>query len=229
MNSTHKTSCIYDGALVRNSQIGAHCIIGSDSFIADSKLYRNVTIERRNMILNSIIDQYSGTGPNTTIRFAEVGKYCSISWNVSIGGAEHPINKLTTHAFPFVKEFGICENDGGGWYNINRQQLTIENDVWIAAGAQILRGVKVSNGSVIGAGAIVTHDVAPYEIWAGVPAKKIGQRFSDEMIADLIDISWWNLPEETIKSNIHLFQQELNMDILAQLKVLANARRISKK
>lgn len=65
--------------------------------------------------------------------------------------------------------------------NINKQgfsfkKIIIEDDVWIAAKCIILYGVKIGKGSVIAAGTVVTKDVTPYSIMAGVPGKKIGNR-----------------------------------------------------
>ena len=67
-------------------------------------------------------------------------------------------------------------------------------------------------------GGIFTKDVPPYEIWAGVPAKKIGQRFPDEIIAELMDIKWWSLPKEVIANNIDLFRKEISLDLLNEIK-----------
>lgn len=94
----------------------------------------------------------------------------------------------------------------------------IGNDVWIAAGAQVLRGVKVGDGAVLGGGTIVTKDVPPYEIWAGVPARKIGQRFPDEIIVELMEIKWWDFPIDVIKDNIDLFRKDIDMDFISELK-----------
>ena len=57
---------------------------------------------------------------------------------------------------------------------------TIENDVWVGYGSTILGGVTIGEGSVIGAGSLVTKDVEPYSIYAGVPAKKMRPRFDNE-------------------------------------------------
>ena len=58
----------------------------------------------------------------------------------------------------------------------------VEDDVWIGYGAIVLAGVRIGRGSVVGAGALVTKDVSRYCIVAGVPARAIGKRFSDEEI-----------------------------------------------
>ena len=54
--------------------------------------------------------------------------------------------------------------------------VVIEDHVWVGCRVQILPGVKIGRGAVIAAGAVVTKDVPAYEIWGGVPAKKIGIR-----------------------------------------------------
>lgn len=54
--------------------------------------------------------------------------------------------------------------------------VVIGSDVWIGANAVVLPGVTIGDGAVVGAGSIVTHDVAKHEVWAGNPAKKIGER-----------------------------------------------------
>ena len=90
--------------------------------------------------------------------------------------------------------------------------------MWIAAGVSILRGVTVGDGAVVGAGAVVTRDVEPYTIVAGVPAKKIGQRCSDELIEELLALKWWDWPKEIIKDNIYLFNEELSKDTIEKLK-----------
>jgi acetyltransferase-like isoleucine patch superfamily enzyme len=60
-----------------------------------------------------------------------------------------------------------------------RLGVVIEDDCWLGAGVTVIDGVRVGRGSVIGAGAVVTHDVAPYSIMAGVPARRIGSRSTE--------------------------------------------------
>ncbi len=90
--------------------------------------------------------------------------------------------------------------------------------MWIAANAVVTRGVKINSGAVIAASAVVTHDVPPYEIWAGVPARKIGQRFCDKIIEELLTLKWWEAEDVKIRENIELFQGKLTMDKVLRLK-----------
>jgi virginiamycin A acetyltransferase len=80
--------------------------------------------------------------------------------------------------------------------------ILIGNDVWIGAKAIILSNVTVGDGAIVGAGAIVTHDIPPYAVVAGVPAKIIRFRFSKSQIEKLLKISWWNWSNDAIKGNV---------------------------
>jgi acetyltransferase-like isoleucine patch superfamily enzyme len=64
----------------------------------------------------------------------------------------------------------------------SKQQIAIESDVWIGFGATILSGIRICKGALVGAGSVVVHDVPPYAIVAGNPAKVIGMRFEKSMI-----------------------------------------------
>ena len=77
--------------------------------------------------------------------------------------------------------------------------VRIGNDVWIGDGVYIKSGVTIGDGAVIGAHAVVVHDVPPYEIVAGVPAHVIRRRFSDETVERLLQIQWWNWPDDKLR------------------------------
>lgn len=73
-----------------------------------------------------------------------------------------------------------------GSHDINNPNFTADflpihvgNHVWIGTGAMVLQGVKIGDGAVIAAGAIVTCDIPPFEVWAGIPAKKISERIDN--------------------------------------------------
>lgn len=208
----------YRNAIIRGSELCDNVLVADDSFISGCLIEENVVVERRSMLFNSRIGAYSTLGWNDVVRNAEVGKYCSIAWNCTIGGAEHFLHRLSSSFFPFEKRYGIIDEDVEGVEEPYAKPVEVGNDVWIAAGVQVLRGVKVGDGAVLGGGTIVTKDVPPYEIWAGVPGKKIGQRFSDEIISDLMEIKWWDLPVDVIKENINLFRRDIDKNTIAQFK-----------
>jgi len=81
----------------------------------------------------------------------------------------------------------------------------IGNDVWIGANVSICQGVYIADGAVVGTGTLVNKDLEPYGIYAGVPAKKIGSRFTDEEIEKLLNLKWWDKGEEWIKLHANEF------------------------
>lgn len=206
----------YENAVVISSSIGNDTILGKDSFIKACSVGERCGIERRNMLFNSKIGSYTYTGYNCVIKYAEIGKFCSISWNVSIGGANHDISHLTTHPFPFLEKFGLTDQTEA--YDSFHKPLIIGSDVWIGSNVSILRGVNIGNGAVVGAGAVVTHSIPPYEIWAGVPAKKIGQRYDNAIIERIQHYEWYNLPEAFIAENCRLFKIPVTMEVLDELE-----------
>ena len=180
----------------------------------------HVNLAHHSQLLNSKIDDYTSIGRYSKINRADIGKFCSISWDCSIGATEHNLHSISTHAFTYRKKFGFCNKDE----QIAHKKVIIENDVWIGCGVIIMPGVHVGNGAVIGGGAVVTKDVKPYEIVAGCPAKHINWRFSQDLIDELLKIQWWNLDKEFIKRHLDLFSYSndlsQNKEIIEKLKKL---------
>jgi acetyltransferase-like isoleucine patch superfamily enzyme len=129
----------------------------------------------------------------------KIGKYCSIAGDVVIFlGGEHRSDWVTTYPFN-VLEPTAKSIQGHPW---SRGDVNIGNDVWIGTGAFIRSGVTIGSGAIIGAKSVVTKNVEAYEIVAGNPARTIRKRFSDKIIQELLEISWWDWPEEKVRAEI---------------------------
>jgi virginiamycin A acetyltransferase len=137
-----------------------------------------------------------------------IGKFCSIACGAKFlfNCANHALGSLSTYTFPlFFEEWGTdVENIPRAWDN--KGDIVVGNDVWIGYEAVILAGVTIGDGAIIGARAVVTKDVPPYTIVAGVPARPLRKRFSDEDIARLEALKWWDWPEERIAANLEAIQ-----------------------
>ena len=137
-----------------------------------------------------------------------IGKFCSIACGAKFlfNSSNHTLSSMSTYAFPlFYEEWNLdVKNITDAWDN--KGDIVIGNDVWIGYEAVIMAGVSIGDGAIIGARAVVTKDVPPYTIVGGVPAKFIRKRFSEEVIADLIEIKWWNWTIEKITEHINAIQ-----------------------
>lgn len=180
----------------------------------------------------SIADSVIGFGTyirdGCTIKCTEIGKFCSIAPNVKIVYGNHPTARYVSMHPSFYSENKIAG------LNFNRktgfQEYTycdtdrnlyciIGNDVWIGTGALILSGIRIGDGAVVAAGAVVTKNVPPYAIVGGNPAKIIRYRFNEEQIDFLENFQWWDKDIEWIKNNIEMFDDiEKFLDSCVEVK-----------
>jgi acetyltransferase-like isoleucine patch superfamily enzyme len=122
-----------------------------------------------------------------------IGRYCSINETVTLmPGSEHPLDAVTSFFFYWGMGQGEPEQ------TLSRGPITIGNDVWMGRDALIMSGVTVGHGAAVAARAVVTKDVAPYEIVGGVPARHIGWRFDEQAREELLKIAWWEWPVEVV-------------------------------
>lgn len=106
-----------------------------------------------------------------------IGNYCSIAPRVHYLFSNHPMDGVSTSPIFYNKNLGFVKED-----RIKRFELTIGHDVWIGADVTITCGCTcIGNGAVIGAGSIVTHDVPPYTVVAGNPARILRRRIDDNI------------------------------------------------
>ena len=137
-----------------------------------------------------------------------IGKFCSLACGVRFlfNSANHNMDSLSTYPFPiFFEEWGLDPESVAAAWN-NKGDIIIGNDVWIGYEAVIMAGVTVGDGAIIGTRALVTRDVPPYTIVAGMPAKPIRKRFSEQTVSSLLEIEWWNWSKEKIAKNIEAIQ-----------------------
>jgi acetyltransferase-like isoleucine patch superfamily enzyme len=158
------------------------------------------------------IDVYKNSERKVTI-----GSFCSISKNVRIiTGGIHPVDWVST--YPIRDYLGVnIPYDG---MPTSKGEIIIGNDVWIGTGVTILSGITIGDGAVIAACSLVTKDIPPYTIAAGIPATIIRERFTSEQIKDILKIRWWEWDDEKIKSNIHLLNNNTIDQFIAHHKVI---------
>jgi acetyltransferase-like isoleucine patch superfamily enzyme len=130
--------------------------------------------------------------------WVDVGHFCSIAREVLfILGGEHDHHNVTS--FPLRRRLGLATTKRD-MVDIRGKHILVGNDVWIGARATLLNGVVVGDGAVIGAGTVVTSSVPPYAVVVGNPPRIVHYRFSPEQIEALLEIRWWDWPDDKIAS-----------------------------
>lgn len=135
-------------------------------------------------------------------RHTSVGRYCSIATGVRVINRNHPMEFKSMHAFFYNPNLKHCNKS-----IIEYIPLSIGNDVWIGFNVLIMPNVKnIGDGSVIGAGSVVTKDIPPYAVVVGTPAKVIRYRFTKNTILKLLASKWWEKSIDELKPYIDEFQ-----------------------
>ncbi len=130
-----------------------------------------------------------------------IGRFCSIAAETRfiMNGGNHATDWFTTFPFPIF---------GNGWESAmperwpHRGDTVVGNDVWIGYGATIMPGVRIGDGAIIAAKAVVAKDVEPFAVVGGNPARLIRHRFDEETRATLSEIAWWDWDAEKITRNV---------------------------
>ena len=160
----------------------------------------NVNIFNNNQIQNKI----------------SIGNFVSIAPKVNFFLCENHQTKTYT-TFPLKSIFF-----GNTFFEdtICKGSIVIGDEVWIGYGAMIFSGVNIGKGAIIAAGSVVNQDIPPYSVAAGVPAKVIKYRFSEEIIKELFHLNLIDLPKNVIEENIELFYKKI--DFTSDLEQILN-------
>lgn len=165
--------------------------------IIKSKLHKTSRVCAGSHLVNVEMDKYSDVGYDCTIIHTVIGAFCSLGTNITIGGAKHTVDWVSTSPVFNENKDHIKQKISYHKFDL-KQQTTIGNDVWIGDRVLIKAGVIVGDGAIIGMGSVVTKDIPPYEIWGGNPAKLLRKRFNDDIIRDMKEICWWKWDDDKI-------------------------------
>lgn len=175
------SSNIQSHLISKQARIGKCCTIGFGAEIG----------------ARTIIGDYSYVNAFSIVSYADIGRYCSIGYHCHVGPHNHPTHFPSTS--PHTYRQGNILRWNSGWAELG-EPAVIGSDVWIGSNAVVLQGVRVGEGSVVAAGAVVTKDVPPYTIMGGVPATPLRMRFDARTVSVLVASRWWDLPEDRLRT-----------------------------
>jgi hypothetical protein len=183
-------------------------VIEEDVTLTDCVLGAYTQIQAHSVLEEVAFGDFSYCAGYNQISYAAIGKFCSIASFARINPGNHPAYmRVAQHHFTYrSSQYGFGPDDGDFFSWRRESRVTIGNDVWIGHNVCVMPGVSVGNGAAIGAGSIVTKDVEPYSVVAGVPAKKIRMRFDADLIERIERSEWWNWDYETIKERLPDFR-----------------------
>ncbi len=152
---------------------------------------------------------YLGGGSTVARNIGTIGRFCSIAPNLFAGPVEHRVDTISPHPifegnwrnkWPEVDQFyatnakmiDALNEEHHEMFGKENTKISIGHNVWIGEGVFIKRGVSIGNGAVIAARSVVIHDVPPFAIVGGAPAKHLKFKFSEQVIDDFERIRWWD-------------------------------------
>jgi phosphonate metabolism protein (transferase hexapeptide repeat family) len=164
------------------------------------RLGRYAVIGERVILREVSVGDFSYFERHAEAIYTTIGKFCSIAANTRINALEHPLARITSHKVSYrpTEFFRYLGVDDAFRERRRAKRVAIGHDVWIGHGAVVMPGVSIGNGAVIGANAVVTRDVVPFEIVAGVPARRLRMRFHGEIVRRIEALGWWDWPVERL-------------------------------
>ncbi|MGW7274621.1 CatB-related O-acetyltransferase [Streptomyces sp. NPDC054864] len=134
-----------------------------------------------------------------------IGKFCAFGTGVRfiMNGANHRMDGPSTFPFPIM---------GGSWsehFDLisglpGRGDTVVGHDVWFGYGVMVMPGVRIGHGAVIASGSVVVDDVPDYGVVGGNPAKLIRTRYSEDEVARLLAVGWWDWPAEHLTEHVRV-------------------------
>ncbi len=183
--------------------------IHPDCEISRSEFGAYVEIGRGSRVLNSTFEDYSYCDRYADIANTTVGKFSNIAALTRIGPTDHPWRHAAQHHFLYRSSyyFEDAEDDPSFFAARAARRTVLGADCWIGHGAVVKPEVTIGVGAVVASGAVVTKDVPPFMMVAGVPAKPLRMRFPEAVAERLLAFAWWDWPHERLRGALEDFRR----------------------
>jgi phosphonate metabolism protein (transferase hexapeptide repeat family) len=192
---------IHPDCEISNSTFGAYCEVG-----------------RGSRLLNADFLDYAYCDRLSDIANTTVGKFANIAAMTRIGPTDHPLDHASLHHFLYRSSYYWADaaDDAAVFAARAARRTVLGPDTWIGHGAIVRPEVTIGAGAVVAAGAVVTRDVAPYTIVAGVPAAPLRPRFPPAIAERMIALAWWDWDHDRLRQTLPDFRRLKAEDFLAR-------------
>lgn len=182
--------------------------IHPDCTLSNSEFGAYVEIGMGSRVLNSSFDDYSYCDRYADIANASIGKFANIAAHTRIGATDHPLHTAACHHFLYrsASYWDDVENDEAFFAHRATRRAVVGHDTWIGHGAMVKPEVTLGHGAVVAAGALVTKDVPPYTIVAGMPATPLRERQPPALAERLIALAWWDWDHARLRASLDDFR-----------------------
>ena len=159
-------------------------------------------------LVHSSFADYAYCDQYADIANTSVGKFANIAAMTRIGPTDHPMAHASLHHFLYRSSYywDDAEDDPAFFAARAARRTVIGPDTWIGHGAIVKPEVTIGAGAIVASGAVVTKDVAPYMIVAGVPAQPLRARFSEDIAERLLALEWWDWEHARLRRALQDFR-----------------------
>lgn len=182
---------IHAGCEIVNSTFGAWCEVGTQS-----------------RVISSTFEDYAYCDRMADIANTTLGKFANIAAMTRIGPTDHPMDNASLHHFLYRSSYywDDVQDDAEFFARRASRRTVIGPDTWIGHGAIIKPDVTIGAGAIVASGGVVTKDVAPYMIVAGLPATPLRARFAPRVADRLLALAWWDWPHDRLRAALDDFR-----------------------
>lgn len=204
--------------------------LGPGARIIKSCLLGPASLNRNTQVgPDAVVGKYFAMNENCFVARATIGSFCTIGARTAINPFNHPVNWISIHEFQYDPNSFTWVDEYNAIKRLTRtpdmfEVVTVGNDVWMGHNVNIMPGVSLGDGAIIGAGSVVTKDVPPFAIVVGAPASVKKFRFPDAIIERFLRTKWWDLELEDL-SGLPYRDVERCLDLIEEIKAKKTSER----